>query len=128
MTEIDWGIMPAVVLDVHDGDTIKVDCDRGLETRRSPIDLRLNGTSAPELKIQRVDNPPGIKARARVLELCPVGSTVLVRTIKTRVGTERTTLGRYVADVFYADKALGWVSLNETLITEGLARAGSFVG
>ncbi len=130
----DWGTPPAVVLDVHDGDTITVDSDRGLETRRSPIQLRLHGSSAPELRVRDpvtrrlVDNPRGIAARDFLRELLPVGSRVLVRTFKTGVGTrERTTFGRYVAD-FYVRTDVGYESVAEILMREGHAEPGSRVG
>ncbi len=130
----DWGTPPAVVLDVHDGDTITVDSDRGLETRRSPIQLRLHGSSAPELRVRDpvtrwlVDNPRGIAARDFLRELLPIGSQVLVRTFKTRAGTrERTTFGRYVAD-FYVRTDAGYESVAEILMREGHAEPGSRVG
>lgn len=122
MTELDWGTPPATVLDVHDGDTITVDADRGLETHRNPIALRLHDASCPELK-----QAGGEAAHARTLELCPPGSTVLIRTFKTKSGRERETLGRYVADIYYRAGA-AWVSLAETLIAEGHARPGAFMG
>jgi endonuclease YncB( thermonuclease family) len=125
----DWGTPPAVVLGVHDGDTITVDCDRGLETRRSPTDLRLNGVDAPELRVRDpvtgklVDNPPGLAARDYLRVLLPVGSRVLIRTFKTRAGTrERRTFGRYVAD-FYAPTERGYISVADALVVAGHAHA-----
>lgn len=128
----DWGTPPAIVLDVHDGDTITVDADRGLETRRNPIKLRLNQTSAPELRVRRegrmIENPAGRAARDRVMQLCPPGTEILIRTFRTKGDVERETLTRYVADVFYPKPDGTYGCLNDELIAGGFAREGAFEG
>lgn len=92
----------AILVGVTDGDTIKVwrDRDRQVET------IRLACIDAPELKQQ----PWGMAARDRLLELAPIGSSVEVRP------TSRDRYGRTVAEVSVLSQ-----NLNLSLVQGGYA-------
>lgn len=76
-----YGPYPAVVRDWHDGDTCGMDIDLGFDhtivtigidgTRR--LSCRVYGMNAPELA-----TPEGPPSRDYALQLCPVGTHVLV--------------------------------------------------
>lgn len=118
-----------VVLDVGDGDSYTLERDLGESVWRRGRGYRLRGASCPELRFPKghaqagETNPAGVAARARVLELMPIGSRVLTRTHKTPT-SHVETLGRYVIDVQLADGR----QLAEVLIAERYARPGAFVG
>ena len=108
-----WTFPRSVVLAVKDGDTIVCALDRGFDDR-SRRTLRLLGIDAAEL---RAKDPPtrerALRAKARVLELLPVGSECTVETV--------------AADK-YGDRWLARVTLSDgrdlagVLLAEGLAQ------
>ena len=60
---------------------------------KRPTDLRLNrGIDCPEL-----GTPEGERAKAYVMKLLPVGSTIVLKSHKTKTDTH----GRFVVDVFF---------------------------
>lgn len=84
------------IVDVHDGDTVTVHLDLGLDECHL-IRLRLLGVFAAELS-----KPGGTAARDFVtgwLATHPGGLTVY--TAKTAKGHEASTLGRWVGDVHH---------------------------
>lgn len=66
----------AIVLDVHDGDTIRCRVDRGFRDY-SEWPIRLVGCAARELS-----EPGGKDARDNLRTLLPVGTQVLLHTLK----------------------------------------------
>lgn len=66
----------AVVVDVHDGDSLRVDVDLGFRTwiRRQPI--RLRGCNTREL-----GQPGGHEARDHLRGLLPAGTVVVIATV-----------------------------------------------
>ena len=80
----------AVVRSVHDGDTIAVDVDAGFDLWIHGMKLRLYGINAPELA-----TPEGKKAQAALVAIIPVGSAVVIETIKDK--TEK--YGRMLAKI-----------------------------
>ncbi len=92
----------AKVTKVHDGDTVTVSIDLGLDVILVDKSLRLNGINAPEM------NTPQGKVAQKFLENILLGKDVLVKTYKDK--TEK--YGRYLADVavISGDHYGEWVS------------------
>ncbi len=63
---------PAFVIEVHDGDTIKIDLDLGWSIHHK-TKVRVEGINCPEL-----GTPAGKEAQAFVAQLLPVGTRVIV--------------------------------------------------
>lgn len=98
----------ATVLRVVDGDTVWLDIDLGMDTytRKS---IRIYGIDAPELSTEA-----GKEAKVAVQKLLPVGSLVLLHTIKDH----KEKYGRYLGEIFLDDD----VDLGSLLIEKGLAK------
>lgn len=117
------------VLEVHDGDTIRLLLDTGFEHAAMPW-LRLKGFSCPELS-----QPDGGNARdATTMLLREHLNTVWVVTFKIppdalakleeRYGDSKRSFARYVADIWLAAGR----RLGDELVALGLARPGAFIG
>jgi endonuclease YncB( thermonuclease family) len=98
----DWQFA-AELIDVHDGDTITVECDLGFDARMLTR-IRLLDVYAPELREQpdaATGNPGGAAALAFVRQWLNQSATgewpLIVRT--TKLPTSPETFGRYVAEV-----------------------------
>lgn len=96
------------VLEVEDGDSIKIDFDFGYDLNVNEKILRLFGVNADEMK----DKDPAIRAKAvkaqkYLKKLCPVGSVLLVVTEYDR--SEK--YGRFMGWV-YNNPALPLVQAN----------------
>lgn len=109
--------IPAWVVSVHDGDTVKVETVRG--DPRSISSVRFSGADAPELK----QLPFGPVARDFVSERAPPGSQVLLRLDPTGAGRERDRYRRLIADIYpvSSDGTRSERSLQEQLLAAGLA-------
>lgn len=95
------------VLKIVDGDT--ADCEIFLGFRiKFEMRLRLAGINAPEMR-----SPEGPKAKARLLELMPIGSTMVVRTLKDK----QEKYGRYLGIFIDSDGH----EVNERMVMEGFA-------
>jgi len=94
----------ATVLSNHDGDTITVIVDLGLETSRKEV-VRLAGIDAPEM-----GTPKGADSRDRLRALV-VGRTVVLE------DKGREKYGRMMAVVW-----VGVTNVNQLLVDEGLAK------
>ncbi|MER5754322.1 hypothetical protein [Streptomyces sp. NPDC002088] len=89
----------AIVRDVHDGDTIKVDLDQGLDTWKHSVSMRLYGCNARELK-----DPGGKEARDNLAALLPVGTKVTIHSHKAGRDLEADKYGgRYDATIALPD-------------------------
>ncbi len=104
----------ATVKRVIDGDTIVADIDLGFGIIYIDQTLRFYGINAPELR----DKDPALReaaqqSRARVLELCPIGTTIRVKTLKDK----KEKFGRYLALVYDSQNR----EINKLLIEEGFA-------
>jgi hypothetical protein len=109
-------IFRARLLEVHDGDTVKLSLDRGLDGTETPEWIRLGGPGvrsplnvyAPELS-----EPGGIECQhfaaawLAVHDALPSASgwPLVVETWKTSGDLSKTTLGRYLGNV--TDAATG---------------------
>lgn len=105
----------AYVLDVTDGDTIKVDWDLGRRTAAPKEIIRFSRIDAIELNADG-----GITAkwfvRERILNQTVILKTELDRDSLTKYGG----FNRFLAEVFYKTPE-GWINLNDELLEAGLA-------
>jgi len=115
----------ATVKGIHDGDTINVDIDLGLDVGLANQKLRWYGINAPEL-----NTPEGKKALAFLGQFLKVGDKIMVDTMKDK--TEK--YGRYLAIIrkkvtlpagvqsppVLAD---GTINLNDLMVLNGQAKA-----
>jgi len=99
----------ATVVDVHDGDTIRVDVDLGFDLTLRSLPLRLVGLNAPELPTEA-----GKASRDWLRTRLPLGSTITVETLKDK----QEKYGRYLALLFDGEH-----SINDELIQAGHAVA-----
>jgi micrococcal nuclease len=106
----------AKVLKVVDGDTLDLSVDLGFGVFKMDR-FRLNRINTPE--IHGSDSARGKQASSRVAALAPVGSTVMIRTIKD----SQEKYGKYLAEVFIEQKSAPLMNLNDALVAEGLAVA-----
>lgn len=98
----------AVVKRIIDGDTIRVDWDLGAHVTLKDQPLRLLGLNAPELR--GPTRPAGIAARNWLAARLPVGSEIVIHTVKD------DAFGRYLAWVW-----VGFDLINEEMIAAGHA-------
>lgn len=103
-------IYDAVVVDVTDGDTVKVNIDLGLDTWKHGAKLRLNGINTPEK-----DTEAGQAAKAYVASVLKPGEVVRIETVLDR--TEK--YGRFLATIYHPSLP---VSVNDDLISKGYAK------
>jgi micrococcal nuclease len=102
----------AKLIRVVDADTFDVDLDLGFNVH-THARLRLSGVDAPE-----VGTDEGARATQIVTDWLVTGTEMVVRTRKTRKGTDGKDLyGRYVATV-----TVNGVSVNQFLLDNGLAQ------
>ena len=110
-------VYSAIIKSVHDGDTINVDIDLGLRVWLHDEPLRLWGINTAEVRGEGKE--AGFAVRDLVRSWIPEGSEVLIRTLKSSEGLDRTeSFHRYLAVVC----PLGWSeSVNARLLREGKA-------
>lgn len=106
----------ATVLDVYDGDTIRVEIDLGFGLKwcgydNKGVKIRLYGLNTPEVRGEERDL--GLISRDKVRELI-LNKTVILKTIKD--STEK--YGRYLGIIITEDN----LNINEFLIKEGYAK------
>lgn len=116
----------AILVRAVDGDTVDVILDLGFGIMFG------NGGDPKRIRIADIDTPemnasdPKERERAQVAKTfvsAYEGAGVLINTRKTKKGRERTTFGRYVADVLVPSDAdpEHFEDLGELLCEEGLA-------
>lgn len=103
----------AKVVDIHDGDTIKVDIDLGFGIILKNQTFRFFGINAPE--IHGDTKTAGMKTTAYVQEIL-TDKEIIIVTIKD----EKEKFGRWLGRIFY-QKDTEWINLNQELINKGLA-------
>ena len=97
-----------------DGDTVDVTLDLGFDILYNSR-IRLYGINTPESRTRDLEEKArGLAAKDRVLELCPVGSTVTVKTTKDGRGK----FGRILGEIFVPGVVQ---SVNQLLVEEGHA-------
>ena len=102
----------AIIRRVVDGDTVDVTLDLGFDILYNNR-IRLLGIDTPESRTRDLEEKAlGLAAKDRVKELCPVGSTVSIRTTKDGRGK----FGRILGEIFVEEQ-----SVNKLLVEEGHA-------
>ena len=102
----------AIVRRVVDRDTMDVTLDLGFDILYNNR-IRLLGIDTPESRTRDLEEKKlGLAAKDRVKELCPVGSTVTVKTTKDGRGK----FGRILGEIYVGD-----VNVNKLLVEEGHA-------
>lgn len=94
-------IYDAIVKSVYDGDTIRIDIDMGFSIWRLNEPIRLYGIDAPEIRGE--ERPQGIIVRDWLRARLPVGSQIIIETIKDRKGK----YGRYLARIYVDEHDIG---------------------
>ena len=104
----------AKVRRVVDGDTMDVTLDLGFDILYNNR-IRLYGINTPESRTRDLEEKKrGLAAKDRVLELCPVGADVTLKTSKDGKGK----FGRILGEI-YVEGILQ--SVNQLLVEEGHA-------
>lgn len=119
----------ALLKNVVDGDTIDVYIDLGFSITVEQR-LRLADINTPELRSQDETEKEKAQAAKKFVEDFIGDMPMVIVTRKTAAGKERTTFGRYVADVWVVKSGMAsllgqsptLVSLNEELVKEGHAQ------
>ena len=102
----------AIVRRVVDGDTMDVTLDLGFDILYNNR-IRLYGINTPESRTRDLEEKKvGLAAKDRVKELCPVGSSVIIKTTKEGRGK----YGRILGEIF-----VGEMNINQQLVAEGHA-------
>ena len=102
----------ATIRRVVDGDTVDVTLDLGFNILYNSR-IRLHGIDAPESRTRDLEEKArGLAAKDRVKELCPVGSSVTLKTTKDGRGK----FGRILGEIFVGD-----INVNQQLVSEGHA-------
>ena len=90
----------SIIRRVVDGDTVDVTLDLGFDILYNNR-IRLHGIDTPESRTRDLEEKErGLAAKERVKELCPVGSTVTIKTTKDGRGK----FGRILGEIFVDGK------------------------
>ena len=104
----------ATIRRVVDGDTVDVTLDLGFNILYNSR-IRLLGIDTPESRTRDLEEKArGLAAKDRVKELCPVGSSVILKTTKDGRGK----FGRILGEIFVSGIVQ---SINQLLVEEGHA-------
>lgn len=104
-------IYNAIVSSIYDGDTLRVDIDCGFNVWLHNEPLRLYGLDAPELR--QPEREEGLAARNWLREQIPVGTEILIETLKDK----KEKYGRYLAIIYKKDGT----NINELMVNLGYA-------
>ena len=108
----------AIVRRVVDGDTMDVTLDLGFDILYNNR-IRLHGIDTPESRTRDlVEKKKGLAAKERVRELCPPGSSVIIKTTKDGRGK----FGRILGEILITgNEPNQFESVNKILLKEGHA-------
>jgi micrococcal nuclease len=98
---------------IVDGDTLDVDIDLGFATKLTKQRIRMLGIDTPESRTRDLEEKSrGLLSKKFLLELCPVGSTIRLRS------HGKGKFGRILGEIFSPE---GEVSINKQMCDEGYA-------
>jgi len=105
---------------IYDGDTYRLDIDRGFRDWMLAAKVRLADIDCPSIKGE--ERPLGLAARDRVRELLHPDAEIIIRPR----AADPQKYGRYLVDVAFrpyppADNPTAWHDLGEVLLNEGHA-------
>lgn len=115
MDNPDFYMYKATVVSVYDGDTVRLDIDLGLRTWQRNVSVRLANINAPEMRGE--ERVKGKLAKAYLLGVMPVGSEVIIRTMKDKSGK----YGRWVVEIYH-----GEVNVNNAMVESGNAKVAKY--
>lgn len=112
----------AAITRIVDGDTVDVDVDLGFSVHHHSR-VRLYGINAAESRTRDLEEKKrGLAAKARLLELCPVNSKVILRTLRDAHGKYGRILGElFIRDHGHLEPIKALVNVNKKLVEEGHA-------
>lgn len=103
----------AQVLEVIDGDTLRINLDMGMCIKQTPKVFRLSGVNAPESRTSNKDEKKrGLAAKSYLQYLAPVDSWIMI--ITDRDETEK--YGRLFGRAFNEP---GGASINDQMVAAG---------
>jgi len=101
---------------VIDGDTVDVDIDLGFEAWLRNQRIRLYGIDTPESRTSdKVEKVFGNLAKSKILEFCPVGSSII---LQTKTDDSRGKYGRILGELI-----VDGVNVNQYMIDNNYAVA-----
>jgi micrococcal nuclease len=109
----------ATIESIYDGDTFRANIDLGMDVELKEQSFRMFGINAPELKKEQAE--AGRAARDWLRAKMPIGTRVIIATIKERKNTNKDSkekYGRYLANIFLENED---VSINDQMIELGYA-------
>jgi len=108
-----------IIRSVYDGDTMRVDRDKGCNDWEHNQAVRLYGINTGEIRRHKsdIEKAMGDAAKAEVASFAPVGSEVVLETFKDKDGV----YGRLLCRV-HIERDGGWVCLNDHLLESRLAQ------
>ena len=99
-----------------DGDTVDVDIDLGFEAWLRNQRIRLYGIDTPESRTSdKVEKVFGNLAKSKILEFCPVGSSII---LQTKTDDSRGKYGRILGELI-----VDGVNVNQYMIDNNYAVA-----
>jgi micrococcal nuclease len=104
----------ATVLEVYDGDTLRLKIDLGFGIVLENESVRLFGINTPELRGEERED--GLVSRDRLRDLI-LGKDVTLITVRDSKGK----YGRYLGTIYIDDADGNLIDINQQLIVEGLA-------
>jgi len=106
----------AIITKVIDGDTVDVDIDLGFEAWLRNQRIRLYGIDTPESRTSdKVEKVFGNLAKSKILEFCPVGSSII---LQTKTDDSRGKYGRILGELI-----VDGVNVNQYMIDNNYAVA-----
>lgn len=102
------------VTKVVDGDTVYGDVDLGFNIGSRRMEFRFAGINTPETRGET--RTAGLASKKYVEDLI-LNKDVVILTKKD----SKEKYGRYLAEIFYLDSTNNYVSLNQELVSKGLA-------
>ena len=106
----------AIITKVIDGDTVDVDIDLGFEVWLRNQRIRLYGIDTPESRTSdKVEKVFGNLAKSKILEFCPVGSSII---LQTKTDDSRGKYGRILGEL-----VVDGVNVNQYMIDNNYAVA-----
>lgn len=121
------GCFRAVCTRILDGDTYEFTLDLGLSARLGRVQVRLIGFDTAEIFHPRNDAElqHGLEAKKFVTDLF-YGRPCLIRTYRTKTGTDQKTLDRYLADVYYMSADGQWKDIKVPMHDAALEKRASY--
>ena len=107
-----------IIVEVVDGDTVKVDIDLGFDLWLRDQSIRLIGIDAPEWRTtNQTEKRFGLLTKQFIESVLPIGSTQRMLSAKI----QRGKFGRILGQFFITDDTSNSINLNELLVDKRLA-------